>query len=184
MALPANGPHFTPLLVRGLVGGGGEGKSHGRVKREGLGRGLAADPREAEALGGWPPACAANPTPRGLADSFCCDDGRRPSTKSTAPWEKSGGCLVGTDLAGEGGALRRLALDRRSGGREDRAVREADQAPARWPDTAARRAVFDQRSESRPPLLPPRRGSEAGRPISALKIGLERRFETVRFVYG
>jgi hypothetical protein len=61
MALPANGPHFTPPLLRGRVGGGGGGgggrEGHDRVKRKSLGRagGLAGGLQIPEALGGWPP---------------------------------------------------------------------------------------------------------------------------------
>jgi hypothetical protein len=38
MTLLGKCPHFTPLLLRGRVGGAGQGHGHGRVKRESLGR--------------------------------------------------------------------------------------------------------------------------------------------------
>jgi hypothetical protein len=83
---------------------------------------------------------------------------------------------MGTDLAGRGRALQRLALKRRSGGREarfsGRRIERLRDGRARLPGG---RSSISGRSRDLG-CCPPRRGFEAERPISALKIGLERRF--------
>jgi hypothetical protein len=58
---PPNGPHFTPTVLRGRVGGGGGVSSlegYGRVKRESLGRagGLQTPARPRRSADGRPHA--------------------------------------------------------------------------------------------------------------------------------